>query len=151
MKFLVCQEPDVFGVFRPVFADRVCDGRKDQGSTYALSLFEVQGKADNSWSQFRTVKISRMKCLVGWPNVSRSKNQVTVDVVQKFYFLMFTGICIIIICVCQQQNNKSDKQGLFNCWLLQWSRSLSMWLTRRVHFLLGWSIQSWVIWLGCPN
>ena len=68
---------------------------------------------------FRTVKILRMKCLVDWPNVSQSRNQVIVDVVQKFYFLMFTGICIIIICVCQQQNNKSDKQGVFNCWLLQ--------------------------------
>ena len=47
---------------------------------------------EHSRAHFRIVKISRTKCLVGWPNVNQSRNPVIVDVVQKFYFLMFTGI-----------------------------------------------------------
>ena len=71
-----------------------------------LGSLNVQGSADvpsngsyersrpdeQSRANFRIVKILRTKCLVGWPNVNRSRNPVIVDVVQKFYFLMFTGI-----------------------------------------------------------
>ena len=54
--------------------------------------YEPTRPDEQSRANFRIVKILRTKCLVGWPNVNRSRNPVIVDVAQKFYFLMFTGI-----------------------------------------------------------
>ena len=61
-----------------------------------MALADASGPSGQSRAHLRIVKISRMKCLVGWHSVNQSKSQVTVDVVQKFYFLMFTGINILL-------------------------------------------------------